>query len=65
MLGGCISNDEEEEVEDELAALEAELSVPRDEALPDAPDTPLEATERVAQANLAKARELNRQAMLA
>lgn len=39
MLGGKISNQDEDEVEDELAALEAELAPPL--KLPSAPDTQL------------------------
>lgn len=52
MLGGKISNQDEDEVEDELDALEAELTgVP----MPDVPITELPARER------AKAREQQRQ----
>lgn len=52
MLGGRISNHDEDEVEDELEALEAELTgVP----LPEVPKTELPARER------AKARERERE----
>ncbi len=46
MLGGRISNQDEEEVEDELAALEAELAgksqVQVQQPLPNVPDTELQ-----------------------
>lgn len=46
MLGGRISNQDEEEVEDELAALEAEVMGDRTK-LPDVPDTSLPIPERI------------------
>ena len=64
MLGGRISNQEEEEVEDELAALEAELSAPRPVSLPAAPDTALPSTEET-QPELSQTRQQERQPMLA
>ncbi|KAI0124889.1 Snf7 family [Xylariales sp. AK1849] len=65
MLGGQISNQDEGEVEDELAALEAEVNGPS--ALPNVPDNRLP-IEPVAEPELAPARESQaerREAMLA
>ena len=65
MLGGKISNQDEDEVEDELAALEAELSEPQ--PLPNAPDTelPAQETEPERQPAKVKQKQPERQAMLA
>jgi len=61
MLGGRISNADEEEVEEELAALEAEVAgVP----LPDAPDTELP-ERRVELAGPSKSKQAERRQMLA
>lgn len=61
MLGGKISNQDEDEVEDELAALEAEVTgVP----LPDVPTKALPARER-AEARQKQREEEQRTAMLA
>lgn len=61
MLGGRISNQDEDEVEDELAALEAEVTgVP----LPEVPTTDLPRKER-AKARLQEREEQQRVAMLA
>ncbi|KAH7040739.1 charged multivesicular body protein 6 [Microdochium trichocladiopsis] len=68
MLGGRISNQDEEEVEDELAALEAEVNGPSPVAvLPNAPDTVLPASQAAEDEQLVKAkqRQPERQAMLA
>jgi charged multivesicular body protein 6 len=60
MLGGRISNQDEDEVEDELEALEAELTgVP----LPDVPATELPSKERAKARQ--REREEQREAMLA
>lgn len=65
MLGGKISNQDEEEVEDELAALEA--AVKRTTPLPNVPLTEPPAHEEVPEALPARAeqKEPERQAMLA
>lgn len=64
MLGGRISNHDEDEIEDELRALEAELR--REEPLPNVPDTVLpELEEEEPQAAQVKREEPERQAMLA
>ncbi|KXJ97152.1 Snf7 family protein [Microdochium bolleyi] len=65
MLGGRISNQDEEEVEDELAALEAEVNGPA--VLPNAPNKPLPEAEVTApeQAVEARQKQPERQAMLA
>ncbi|ROW03667.1 hypothetical protein VMCG_05489 [Cytospora schulzeri] len=67
MLGGKISNQDEDEVEDELAALEAELSEPQPQSLPNVPDTelPAQKTEPERQPAKVKQKEPERQAMLA
>lgn len=65
MLGGRISNADEEEVEDELAALEAEYS--RTAPLPNVPDTELPTPQRVqadAESVPAKAQEAESRQML-
>lgn len=64
MLGGKISNQDEEEVEDELAALEAELT---QTPLPEVPTTELPAQKNRPKQQPVKARqeEPERQAMLA
>ena len=66
MLSGRISNQDEDEVEDELAALEAELSGARPVSLPSAPNTVPERTggEEV-EPEPAKTRQTERQAVLA
>lgn len=63
MLGGKISNQDEDEVEDELDALEAELTG----ALPDVPIAELPVKERARERAKArkKQREEARQAVLA
>lgn len=68
MLGGRISNQDEEEVEDELAALEASIAAeealrnpPKDHKLPTVPDTEL----RVPEEPEAQQPARTRQAMLA
>ncbi|KAG8160356.1 hypothetical protein KVR01_009892 [Diaporthe batatas] len=65
MLGGKISNQDEDEVEEELAAMEAELGLTA--PLPNAPDTALRAHEDVADPQPArvKQKQPERQAMLA
>lgn len=64
MLGGRISNHDEDEIEDELRALEAELR--RDEPLPNVPDTLLPEREQEApQPAPVEQKEPERQAMLA
>lgn len=65
MLGGKISNQDEDEVEEELAALEAELRTTQ--PLPNVPITDLPAVqERPEQQPVkAKQKEPERQAMLA
>ena len=67
MLGGRISNADEEEVEDELAALEAEVA--RTAPLPNVPDTDLPTLQRVQEdpetAVSKKAQEAERRQMLA
>ncbi|KAK4189978.1 Snf7 family [Podospora australis] len=70
MLGGRISNQDEEEVEDELAALEAEvlgLNKNTTQPLPSVPDTQLPQVEEAeGDSNRVKARpQQERQAMLA
>lgn len=69
MLGGKISNQDEDEVEDELAALEAELSEPQPQpqSLPDVPNTELPAQdiEPERQPAKVKQKQTERQAMLA
>ena len=59
MLGGKISNDDEDEVEDELEALEAQVTG----VLPSVPTTKLPPKERAEARE--KQREEQRQAMLA
>lgn len=65
MLGGKISNQDEDEVEDELAALEAEIK--GTEPLPNVPDTELPAQKERPERQSAKAKqqEPEPQAMLA
>lgn len=63
MLGGKISNQDEEEVEDELAALEAELT--QQTPLPDVPNHKLPTNENKPVTEPVKAEEPERQAMLA
>lgn len=65
MLGGKISNQDEDEVEDELAALEAEIK--GTEPLPNVPDTELPAQKERPERQPAKAKqqEPEPQAMLA
>lgn len=64
MLGGRISNHDEDEIEDELRALEAELR--REEPLPNVPDTQLPEREQEAlQPAPVEQKEPERQAMLA
>ncbi len=66
MLSGRISNQDEDEVEDELAALEAELSGVRPVSLPSAPNTMPERTgEEEVEPEPAKTRQTERQAVLA
>ncbi|KAH8899538.1 SNF7 family protein [Thozetella sp. PMI_491] len=67
MLGGRISNQDEDEVEEELAALEAELSGPKPVALPAAPNTIPQRVEveEEPQAEPARIKQPERQAMLA
>lgn len=69
MLGGKISNQDEDEVEDELAALEAEMSEsqPQPQPLPNVPDTelPAQKTEPERQPTKVKQKQPERQAMLA
>ena len=67
MLGDKISNQDEDEVEDELAALEAELAEPPPQPLPNVPNTDLPAQEAEPERQLAnvKQKETERQAMLA
>ncbi|KAK7746895.1 Vacuolar protein sorting-associated protein 20 [Cytospora paraplurivora] len=67
MLGGKISNQDEDEVEDELAALEAELIEPQTQPLPNVPNTelPAQETEPEVQPARVKQREAGQQAMLA
>lgn len=66
MLGGKISNQDEEEVEDELAALQAELTR---EHLPVVPDSPLPVQKNKPEEQPSKVKpkqkEPERQAMLA
>lgn len=64
MLGGKISNQDEEEVEDELLALEAEL---KQEPLPEVPtnELPAQKTRPEQQPVKARQKEPERQAMLA
>lgn len=64
MLGGKISNQDEDEVEDELAALEAELTEPRAQPLPSVPNTELPAQDTGEPAKV-RQQEAGRQAMLA
>lgn len=66
MLGGRISNQDEDEVEDELAALEAEVNGPA-VVLPNPPSKPLPADEVVGDEQPVKVgqRQPERQAMLA
>lgn len=66
MLGGKISNQDEDEVEDELAALEAEMA-PREpvQPLPNAPDTELPTQENPPERQPARTKQPERQAMLA
>ena len=62
MLGGRISNQDEDEVEDELDALEAELTgVP----LPDVPTAELPSKERAKARQREREKEEGRVAMLA
>lgn len=65
MLGGKISNQDEDEVEEELAAMEAELG--QTAPLPNVPDTALHAQEIVPDPQPAKVKQKQpeRQAMLA
>lgn len=65
MLGGKISNQDEDEVEEELAAMEAELG--ERAPLPNAPDTELPAHKIVPDPQPAKVKQEQpeRQAMLA
>lgn len=65
MLGGKISNQDEEEVEDELLALEAELK--KDEPLPEVPVDELPAPKNELEEPQPEVRqkEPERQAMLA
>lgn len=69
MLGGKISNQDEDEVEDELAALEAEMSEsqPQPQPLPNVPDTelPAQKTEPERQPTKVRQKQPERQAMLA
>lgn len=69
MLGGKISNQDEDEVDDELAALQAEIERPEllPEPLPEVPDTKLPTSEErpVKQPAKIKQQEPERQAMLA
>ncbi|PNY29253.1 SNF7 family protein [Tolypocladium capitatum] len=64
MLGGRISNQDEEEVEDELDALQAELAGEGHE-LPSVPNARLPESERQAEQQPARTRQTERQAMLA
>lgn len=67
MLGGKISNQDEEEVEDELLALEAELK--KQEPLPEVPTNELPAPQKTTPepqpVDEARQKEPERQAMLA
>ncbi|KAK0634939.1 Snf7 family [Bombardia bombarda] len=76
MLGGRISNQDEEEVEDELAALEAEMAPPRKQPqqeipiqpLPNVPDTQLPSSPyqvEAAESPRPATKQTERQAMLA
>lgn len=76
MLGGRISNQDEDEVEEELAALEAELAPPAKKAaapqeqqsLPNVPDTQLPVPsreEQTTEATKQRQQQPERQAMLA
>ncbi|POR37095.1 SNF7 family protein [Tolypocladium paradoxum] len=62
MLGGRISNEDEDEVEDELAALQAELAGEGQE-LPSVPNARLPESEREAEQRPARTRQTERQAM--
>ena len=64
MLGGRISAQDEDEVEDELEALEAEISG-RNQELPAVPDANLPVPEREPKAERRKKEEREEQAMLA
>ncbi|KJZ72002.1 hypothetical protein HIM_08563 [Hirsutella minnesotensis 3608] len=64
MLGGRISNQDEEEVEDELAALQAEVSGER-RNLPSVPNAQLPQRERDEARQQEESRQPERQAMLA
>lgn len=64
MLGGRISNQDEEDVEDELAALQAEATGQGRE-LPSVPNARLPEQEREAAQQPVGSREAERQAMLA
>lgn len=64
MLGGRISNHDEEEVEDELAALEAEMSG-RGQALPNVPNAQVPLVERDPERQSSRTKQTERQAMLA
>lgn len=63
MLGGRISNQDEEEVEDELAAMEAELQRTKEPTLPSVPNSKL--PQREQQHEEEEAEPAGRQAMLA
>ncbi|KAH7320257.1 Snf7 family [Stachybotrys elegans] len=63
MLGGRISNQDEEEVEDELAALEAEMAGPQQ--LPTVPNDQLRERDPEAEPQPSRVRQPERQAMLA
>ncbi len=66
MLGGRISNQDEDEVEEELAALEAEMAGSKPVSLPSAPDTiPRRVGEEELQPEQTKTKQPERQAMLA
>ena len=61
MLGGRITNQDEEEIEEELAALEAEVAGP----LPSVPDTELPEQQVERLTSPSEVRQQERQAMLA
>lgn len=66
MLGGRITNADEDEVEDELAALELEVNGPATAPLPNVPDTKLpESKAKEQQPGRKQEPEAERRAMLA
>lgn len=65
MLGGRISNHDEEEVEEELAAMEAELQRTKEPTLPTVPNSKLPQREQEQEEDVEEAEPAGRQAMLA